>query len=44
VVSCPPNPRLGDERARFERIRFVVEMVDDEIENFLGEGAPAMVW
>ena len=39
VFSRPRNPQFGDEAARFERVWFIVEMVDDEIENFWGEGA-----
>ena len=32
VFSSSRNPRFGDDAARFERSRFIVQVVDDEIE------------
>jgi hypothetical protein len=38
VSSCPINPRFGDDAIHSKRSRFVMQMVDDEIENLLWEG------
>ena len=38
VNSCPMNPGFGGEATRFERCRFVVQMVDGEVEEFWREG------
>jgi hypothetical protein len=38
MSSRPWNPRLQDETTCFERIRLIVQMVDDEIKDLWWEG------
>jgi hypothetical protein len=38
VFSCPVNPRLGGDAARFECSGFGVEMVDNRVEDLWREG------
>ena len=38
VGSRPMDPRFGDDATGFERRRFVMEMVDDEVEDLWREG------
>ena len=39
VLSGPRAPRFGDDAAWFERSRFIVRVVDNEIEKFRWKGA-----